>query len=279
MLKPYLSFLLFLILSSVNAQKDIQDSKDYPLLDRLPDYFIASYTENEFDSEKFYYDNQNHQIEGRKFVIEYRHTKSRDKSYEFPTRLNILRNYANAIEKAGGRILFERYNAEKGYYSFRTGDGRDVWVYIKTALSGNAYTLTVIEQEPMRQDIVIDAELIKNKLELEGKIAIYGIYFDTGEAIIKEASKPALNEIANYLKNNPTVHCWVVGHTDSDGSFEINSKLSLARAKAIREELLNKHGVSGKRLFAEGVGPLAPVASNATEEGKKLNRRVELVKK
>ena len=71
----------------------------------------------------------------------------------------------------------------------------------------------------------------------------------------------------------------MVGHTDSDGSFEINSKLSLARAKAIREELLNKHGVSGKRLFAEGVGPLAPVASNATEEGKKLNRRVELVKK
>lgn len=279
MSKLYLLLIFTFILSSINAQIDVKNSKDYPLLDRLPDYSITRYIESEFDSEKFYYDNQYHMVEGRKFVIGYGHKKSGDKNYKFPTRLQILRNYSNAIEKAGGRILFERYNAEKGYYSFKTSDKKEIWVYLKTAISGNSYTLTVIEQEAMRQDIVIDAELIKNKLELDGKIAIYGIYFDTGESIIKEESKPALLEIANYLRDNPTINCWVVGHTDSDGSFEINSKLSLARAKAILEELETTYGVSEQRLFAEGVGPLAPIASNATEDGKKLNRRVELVKK
>ncbi len=249
------------------------------MLDRLPDYYTTSYFEYEFDSEKFFYDNEYHQVEGRKFVVDYRHQNSTDNTFEFPTRLQILKNYSNAIEKAGGRVLFERYNGEKGYYSFKTSDEKNVWIYLKTAISGNAYTLTVIEQETMRQDIVIDAELIKNKLALEGKIAIYGIYFDTGQAIIKEESKPALNQIAAYLKGNPTVNCWVVGHTDSDGSFELNSKLSLARAEAIKAALQDQYGIAEQRLYAEGVGPLAPLKSNATEEGKKANRRVELVKK
>ncbi|MEY8021639.1 OmpA family protein [Muriicola sp. SD30] len=279
MLKPFISLLIILFISNINAQTDIKGSADYPLLERLPDFYISRYSESEFDSEGFYFDNKKQQIEGRKFVIDYRHNKSKDLKFEFPTRLQILRNYSNAIKKAGGRILFERHNAEKGYYSFKTSDGKAIWVYLKTALTGNSYTLTVIEQEAMRQDIVINADLIKNKLELEGKIAIYGIYFDTGKSDIREESTPALVEIAKYLKDNPTINCWVVGHTDSDGSFEINSKLSLERAKAIKEELQTKYGVSQQRLFAEGVGPLAPVASNATEEGKKLNRRVELVEK
>ncbi|MFK8164673.1 MAG: OmpA family protein, partial [Lewinella sp.] len=150
---------------------------------------------------------------------------------------------------------------------------------VKTSISGSSYTLIVIERESMRQDIVIDAKLIKNTIELEGKIAIYGIYFDTGKSIIKEASEPALKQIADYLKNNSTVNCWVVGHTDADGAFQLNSKLSLDRAVAIKTALQTNYNIPEHRLFAEGVGPLAPIASNDTEEGKKLNRRVELVKK
>ncbi|MFK7812543.1 MAG: OmpA family protein [Maribacter sp.] len=59
----------------------------------------------------------------------------------------------------------------------------------------------------------------------------------------------------------------------------MNSKLSLERAKAVKQRLELKYGVISKRLFAEGVGPLNPVATNTTEAGKTLNRRVELVKK
>ena len=279
MLKPYFLLIFTFVFASITAQTDVKNSMDYPLLERLPDYSIIRYAESEFDAQKFYYDNEYHMVEGRKFVIEYSHNNRDVTNYEFPTRLQILRNYSSAIKKAGGRILFERHNSEHGYYSFETSNGKEIWVQVKTAISGKSYTLIVIEQEKMRQDIVIDSKLIKNKLEIDGKIALYGIYFDPGKSIIKEESEPALIQIANYLKDNPSINCWVVGHTDSDGSFELNSQLSLARAKAIQEELQKKYGIPEKRLFAEGVGPLAPLASNATEDGKKLNRRVELVKK
>jgi OOP family OmpA-OmpF porin len=70
----------------------------------------------------------------------------------------------------------------------------------------------------------------------------------------------------------------VVGHTDSVGKIDYNMQLSNARAEAVVKTLITKYGVSQNRLDSYGVGPLAPVASNETEEGRALNRRVELVK-
>ena len=271
-LTSFFTFISFFVF----AQEDVKDSKDYHLLDRLPNYYISDYKETEFDSENFFIDNKSQKKEGYKYKIVYTHIDQYNPDIKFPSRLQVLRNYSNAIKKAGGRVIFERYNYEHGHYSFEF-NGKTVWIEVKP--EGRYYILNIIEEQAMRQDIVIDEELIKNKLELEGKIAIYGIYFDTGKATVKEESKPALDQIAAFLKNNPTVNCWVVGHTDSDGSFEVNSKLSLERARAIKRELEAKYNISTKRLFAEGVGPLAPIATNLTKEGKKLNRRVELVKK
>ena len=85
----------------------------------------------------------------------------------------------------------------------------------------------------MKQDIVVNADLIKEKIEIDGKIAIYGIYFDVGNAQIKSESKESKEQIALFLKDNPNINCWVVGHTDSDGSFETNSILSLDRANSV----------------------------------------------
>ena len=277
-MKKYL--LIFILIQGLAAQEktDIKNSSDYYLLDRLPNYYIEQYEALEFDSHKFYIDRQYVAKEGKKFVIKYRHKNYGDKNFTFPTRLQILRNYSNAIVKAGGSIIFERYNQQHGYYTFKH-NGKGIWIQVKPASLGNYYTLYIIEQEPMRQDIVIDAELIKSKIELEGRIAIYGILFDVGKSTIKTESEPALAQIAAFLKENSVVNCWVVGHTDSDGSFQMNSDLSLNRAKAIKAYLEKKYSISSNRLIAEGVGPLAPIATNATEDGKRLNRRVELVKK
>ncbi len=88
-----------------------------------------------------------------------------------------------------------------------------------------------------------------------------------------------MDQIAGFLLDNRDVHCWVVGHTDADGSFQLNSKLSLERAQAVKKYLEANYSIGSNRLFAEGVGPLAPVSTNDSEEGKQLNRRVELVKK
>ena len=121
--------------------------------------------------------------------------------------------------------------------------------------------------------------MIKERIQLEGKVALYGIYFDVGKTLIKPASQESLEQIAIFLKDNVEVNCWVVGHTDSDGLFENNIKLSMGRAKSVITYLQNNYSISPDRLFAEGVGPLAPVSTNDTEKGKNLNRRVELVKK
>jgi len=151
--------------------------------------------------------------------------------------------------------LFERHNQEHGYYTFKTATGNEVWTKISVRRSGNSYNIIVVERETMRQDIVIEADLIKQQIDIYGKVAIYGILFDVGKSIIRPESKAAITEIAKYLNDNPSVNCWVVGHTDSDGSFQINSDLSLERATAIKADLIATHGIAASRLFPEGVGP------------------------
>ncbi len=260
---------------------DVEGSKDYDLFNRMPEYNILNYWDYQFDAHEFQVSKgQKQVVEGRKIILRFEHKNANDRSVKKPSYLQILRNYSTAIKKAGGEILFEHRNADVGYYFLKTIQGKEVWVEVTTAPNiGRRYTLTIIERESMRQDIVIEADLIKEKIQTEGKIAIYGIYFDVGKSLIKSESKESLEQIALFLRENPDINCWIVGHTDSDGLFEMNSKLSLDRAKAVILYLQNNYSILSKRLFAQGVGPLAPVSTNDTEEGKKLNRRVELVKK
>ncbi len=282
MKKITLLMLVLLHVFLLQAQNnDVRGSKDYDLLDRMPDYYILNYWDYQFDSYEFTIaKGQKQVVEGRKIVIRYEYQNAFDRNIKKPSYLQILRNYSNAIKKANGEILFEHRKAYFGDYFLKTLQGKEVWVEVKTAPdNGRRYTLTIIEREPMTQDIVIKADLIKEKIQAEGKIAFYGIYFDVGKSLIKPESAESLKQIALFLKENPDITCWVVGHTDSDGSFEFNNKLSLNRAKAVVAYLQTNHSISSDQLFAQGVGPLAPVSTNETEEGKKLNRRVEFVKK
>jgi outer membrane protein OmpA-like peptidoglycan-associated protein len=112
-----------------------------------------------------------------------------------------------------------------------------------------------------------------------GHFAVYGIYFDTDKAEIKPESEPALAEMTKLLKDNPSLNVFIVGHTDSTGTFEHNLTLSMDRASAVVNALVSGHGIAAARLKPYGVASLAPVASNATEDGKSKNRRVELVER
>ena len=116
-------------------------------------------------------------------------------------------------------------------------------------------------------------------IERNGHIAIHAIYFDTGKATIKPESTPALEEIAKLLKANTSLKLIVVGHTDNVGALEMNMKLSADRAAAVAAALGGTYSIEPSRLRAHGVGPLAPVASNRTEEGRAKNRRVDLVER
>lgn len=129
----------------------------------------------------------------------------------------------------------------------------------------------------MQQTIVADAASLRDGLKATGHVAVEGIYFDTGKSELKPESTPALAEVAKLLSADPSLKLWVVGHTDSVASVEGNMSLSRARAEAVVAALTTKHGIAPARLKGHGVGPLAPVATNQTEEGRAKNRRVEIV--
>ena len=102
---------------------------------------------------------------------------------------------------------------------------------------------------------------------------------NTDKADVKPESTPTLQEIANLLKKDSKLNLYVVGHTDMTGGFDHNMDLSRRRSAAVVKELTTKFGINSSRLTSDGVGPLAPVATNETDDGRKLNRRVELVAK
>ena len=109
------------------------------------------------------------------------------------------------------------------------------------------------------------------------KIAeIPGPNFDFNKATLTPAGKGKVADAAKVLKDNPTVHVEVGGHTDSIGSDAFNHGLSERRAKTVAEEL-TKDGISASRLTVRGYGKRKPIADNKTEEGRARNRRVELV--
>ena len=124
---------------------------------------------------------------------------------------------------------------------------------------------------------MVDAEQMAKGLGDEGHIAVYGIYFDTDSATVKAESEPTLKEIAKLLTRSSGLKLIVVGHTDNQGTLDYNMDLSKRRARAVVDALTSAHGVARDRLSSGGVGYLAPVASNATEAGRALNRRVELI--
>ena len=127
--------------------------------------------------------------------------------------------------------------------------------------------------------IVVNAEAIGSDIDEFGRVVLDGIVFDFDKATLKAESKAALDAIAEYLGNNPDKQFYVVGHTDSKGTFSYNDKLSSDRAQAVADTLKQDYAISSDRLEPHGVGPLVPVFSNGSESGRELNRRVELVEK
>ena len=175
-----------------------------------------------------------------------------------------------------------RYLAAK-----RTKDGQDTYASLlvgrESAMGGDdqdtlSAVLHLVEPKPMGQAMVlVDAARMDSDIGSSGHVSLYGIHFDTDSAVIKPESEPTLAEIAKLLKADPAMKLWIVGHTDNVGGYDHNMKLSARRAKAVLAALTGRFGIASTRLHDAGVGFLAPVASNTTEEGRAKNRRVELV--
>ncbi len=101
------------------------------------------------------------------------------------------------------------------------------------------------------------------------------VKFDFDKATVKSESLGDIQNLADFMKQYPQTTTVVEGHTDSVGTDAYNQKLSERRASAVRDVLVNKLGVSGARVESVGYGESRPVADNATEAGRAINRRVE----
>jgi OOP family OmpA-OmpF porin len=146
------------------------------------------------------------------------------------------------------------------------------------ARRGAYASVDVIEAQAMKQNMVtVSADEMSRAIASAGRVALYGIFFDTDKAEILPKSKGALDEIARLLTKERGLKLRVVGHTDAVGGMEQNLTLSKRRADAVVNALTKEHGIEARRLSAHGVASLAPAATNATEDGRAKNRRVELV--
>lgn len=236
-------------------------------------------------------------------------------TYESPkerTPLEVTRAYEEALQEKGFEFLFQCNDAACGGRGFnhavvpygltfsenyknqrylaarksRPQEG-DIYVaiYIVKAYStggerkDRVYTqVDVIEEKPRQTKvIVVEAGEMADKIGSEGRIALYGIYFDTDSTAIKPDSKATLAEINKLLQDQPDLKILIVGHTDNAGGFDYNIDLSKRRAAAVTDALIKDYGIGRDRLQPWGVGYTAPLASNTTEEGRARNRRVELV--
>lgn len=124
----------------------------------------------------------------------------------------------------------------------------------------------------------VNSEKMSDEISTTGKIALYGINFDSGKDSLRSESADTINQIAALMTSEGDLRLLIVGHTDSVGSFEYNQNLSERRAASVVRALVNQHGITQSRLYPVGVAFASPVATNDTDEGKAQNRRVELVK-
>lgn len=165
----------------------------------------------------------------------------------------------------------------------------------KERVAGTAYVILTVEQHSKDYigaliDIVeveaaetglviVDSEAIGSDMAEYGRVVLDGIVFDFDSATLLPESDQALANIAGYLKANPDKLFYVVGHTDSVGTFSYNYGLSGDRARSVAKALKDDHSIAHERLEPHGVGPLVPIFTNTEDVGRDKNRRVELVER
>lgn len=203
-------------------------------------------------------------------------------------------NWSEAREWQGdnGQVAFT-FNADEKYHLSFWVQKQRVRVYVNEnkildvpkALQANyKYNIFRIETtddaNPIISNFRIAAGLpdMRNKLITEGKLISYGITFDVNSDKIKSESFATIKEIAQVLKDNPTVKIKVVGHTDSDGDDKSNLDLSKRRAASVKNSLVKDFSIDETRIETDGKGESEPIAKNDSGVNKAKNRRVEFIK-
>ncbi|NOZ10857.1 MAG: DUF4892 domain-containing protein [Gammaproteobacteria bacterium] len=293
-------------LQAVVLAADVQGSEDYPNIGRfkgseIVDYKVENYGKTVFATGPVKKDSDAEKtaltVEGKITRIFYRVPKG-------ISALEVFRNFEVRIKEANYEMIFSGGPDKINDYVFKykhpvdivkeaaLGSGFHYFVaakdvsgaknYISVLVAphggGNGMRVGLIAAETKAMEMqMVDAKKMQMSMAETGRVALYGIYFDYNSATIKPNSKPTLGEIAKLLKSQPSLKIIVVGHTDYVGGYDYNMSLSKRRAKAVMNALVSDYKIAATRLKSDGVGYLAPAATNLTDAGRTLNRRVELV--
>ena len=332
-----LSFAVFLIAlttspthAQLNFPSNVQGGVDHPLIKRFTGSSLIGYRTIDWEQSQMPTGVKVDRRSMKEFVsVEGKVTRL---IYLAPTgkaRLEVFRNYQQALEGAGLKVIF-MCEKEKGctdlffawsdngpfkgiamskgsisrpdakgaqtinngvisggrfLYGTLNQGGRDLHILVYSSVAEDDVTDTtatyieIVEPKAMQTgQVSVDAKAMQAGLLASGKIALYGIFFDTGKAEVKAESKAQLDEMAKLLQGQPNLKVYIVGHTDNQGQLDANIALSQQRAQSVVAVLTAApYKVDPKRLIAKGVANLAPVASNDADTGRGKNRRVELV--
>ena len=307
----------FVLTATMAKAKDVAGSHDNSLIGRFQGATIIRYQQRAFDQYKLITKKITHYggLNKNPSVAQTLEGKVTKITYAVPaghSTFEVQSAYEKALKNNGFKVLFQCSDAACGGrdfnnaavpYNSQFGDNYedqryiaarlqrsqgDVYAAIYTArntTSGGSthnaiYTqVNVIEIKPQTSKVVVvKADQMAKRITASGRVALYGVYFDSGKAILKPTSKPTLDQIAKLLKKHSDWKILVVGHTDNQGGFEYNIKLSKQRAEAVVNALVKHYGIARDRLKPWGDGYTAPAAPNDTAADRSRNRRVELVR-
>jgi outer membrane protein OmpA-like peptidoglycan-associated protein len=275
-MKKLIGILVLGMTLSANAQNDkvscATSEPDY--VNRMPGFYISDCQVSEYKDYDFVYyaGNPAKAMKIRKggMFRSLWYSKAPGETRNFSSS-QVVANYFNAVTKIHGRSL-----ANNNRTLTASINGKEVFIEIRVGDNSNVkgYTVVILEVQAMQQDVALNLD---EAIERDGKVALYGIHFDTDKSTIKSESGAALKQVVDYLTAHTEARIIIVGHTDMVGASDRNLELSKARAGAVKDYLVREGKIDASRLSTDGVGYLCPVSTNQTEEGKALNRRVEIV--
>ena len=226
----------------------------------LPGFHVANCAYRDFDSVTFETPDASKTLAGRVLTVDY----ALDDGAEPLVAVLGTRNFATAAQSIGATRVGDPNDAYRAYATLKA-DKAEYW-FLYQQSGGNeeensAFQVTTVE--------------IGGPPPKACTLEVYGVNFDFDRATLREDSTPVLDQVLALFQADPSYAAEVGGHTDNVGGAAYNLKLSGARAGSVRAWLV-AHGVEAKRVTARGYGDNKPVASNANDEGRAKNRRVEL---
>ncbi len=272
----------------------VEGAKEHPLLKFYPQASVTEYDQKDFDSAEMLTAYKKgaeapstvDTMEGKVTKYHYAHKPN-------TSPLEIIRQYEAALKSAGFITIIAgkgasypgmpETNDPDAFGSFRLDRKGKPAVYVQVLASYNGGPeypeshVTIVEIKGMEQKLEANAESWFDEISKTGRVAVYGINFDTGKATLKPESEKVLAEISKLATGHAQLKLGIEGHTDNIGGAAANKKLSESRAEAVKAWLI-KNGANGANFTTTGFGDTKPVDDNKTEAGRAKNRRVELVK-